>query len=48
MAKKDKSKNVDEVGRWTYGSGKKVYRDVKVPDANKKAIEEMNKKKRGK
>jgi hypothetical protein len=43
---KDKAKDVD-YGRWVT-EGKKPYSNVKVPDANKKAIEEMNKKKKGK
>ena len=46
MTKKDKSRSVD-AGRWVT-DGKKPYSNVKVPDANKKAIEEMNKKKKGK
>ena len=46
MATKNKAKDVD-IGRWVT-EGKKPYSDVKVPDANRKAIEEMNKKKKGK
>lgn len=46
MAGNSKAKSVD-VGRWVT-EGKKPYSDVKIPDANKKAIAEMNKKKKGK
>ena len=46
--KLNKTNDLDEVGRWTMGSGKKAYTIVKVPDANKKAIAEINKKKKGK
>ena len=51
MATKNKAKDID-YGRWVT-EGKKPYSSVKVPNANKKAIEEMaieemNKKKKGK
>ena len=46
MATKNKASDPD-IGRWVT-EGKKPYNVVKIPDANRKAIEEMNKKKKGK
>ena len=46
MAKNSKAKSV-EIGRWVT-EGKSPYVVVNLPNANKKAIAEMNKNKKGK
>lgn len=42
-----KVKDGDTRSRWVT-NGKKPYRDVKIPEANRKAIEEINRKRKKK